>query len=167
MKTYLKYIKISDFDNIELNYLNLPDNVRSHVRSKKNELHFKQSVIAWSLLFLLGKNLYNIDNFEIMFSENGKPSVVGNSFYFSISHSSDYVAVTLSKCSVAVDIQEIKRKKDYDYLCKLEVSAKLQDKSIFKCREEDIKGINYYNFNNIKKYVLLVGSYEKLEIEVL
>jgi lipid-A-disaccharide synthase-like uncharacterized protein len=83
MKTYLKYIKIDSIQNIELSYLNLPSNIRKHIRTKKNDLHFKQSVVAWSLIYKLAEELFNINNFVVQFSENGKPSVIDNSFYFS------------------------------------------------------------------------------------
>lgn len=167
MKTYLTYIKIDQVNRIELSYLNLPANIREHIRQKKNELHFKQSVIAWSIVYNLGKKLFGLERFDVSFSENGKPSVVDDLFYFSISHSKDYVVVVFSSCDVAVDIEEISKKRDYDYLCRLEVSAKLKDKSIFKCTEEDIDGINYYDLDLIKKYKLIVGSFKQLKIEVL
>lgn len=167
MKTYLKYIKLESVQNIELSYLNLPTNIREHIRTKKNELHFKQSVVAWSLVYEIGKKLFNLEQFDVQFSENGKPKVVDNLFYFSISHSNDYVAVVFSSVNVSVDVQETKRNRDYDYLCRLEVSAKLQDKSIFSCKEEDLNGINFYDFKLIKKYKLIVGSFEKLEIDVI
>lgn len=167
MKAYLKYIKIDSVKNPELSYLHLPNNIREHIRIKKNELHFRQSVVAWSLVYELAKKLFNFEQFEINFSSNGKPSVVEQQFYFSISHSNEYVAVVMSMGEIAVDVQEIKKKRDYDHLCRLEVSAKLLDKSIFSCRDEDMEGINYYSFDLIKKYKLLIGSYDKLEIEVL
>lgn len=167
MKAYLKYIKLESVQNIELSYLNLPNNIREHIRTKKNELHFKQSVVAWSIVCEFGKKLFNLEQFDVQFSENGKPNVVDDLFFFSISHSNDYVAVVFSLDNVSVDVQEIKRNRDYDYLCRLEVSAKLQDKSIFSCKEEDLNGINFYDFNFIKKYKLIVGSYEKLEIDVI
>lgn len=167
MKTYLKYIKLESVQNIELSYLNLPTNIREHIRTKKNELHFKQSVVAWSLVYEIGKKLFNLEQFDVQFSENGKPNVVDNLFYFSISHSNDYVAVVFSSVNVSVDVQETKRNRDYDYLCRLEVSAKLRDKSIFSCKEEDLSGINFYDFKLIKKYKLIVGSFEKLEIDVI
>lgn len=167
MKTYLKYIKIDSVQNIELSYLNLPSNVREHIRTKKNELHFKQSVVAWSLLYELGRKLYQIDDFKIVFSDNGKPSVDDGLFKFSISHSDEYVVLVLSSCNVAVDVQNTKKDRDYDYLCRLEVSAKLKDKSIFKCDEQDLEGINYYDLKLIKKYKLIVGSFEELDIEIL
>ena len=167
MKTYLKYIKIDSVQNIELSYLNLPSNIREHIRTKKNELHFKQSVIAWSLVYKLADELFNISNFVVQFSENGKPIVPDNSFYFSISHSKDYVVVVLSTDEVGVDVEELKKTRDLDYLCRLEVSAKLKDKSIFSCKEDDLEGINFYDLDLIKKYKLIVGSYKKLDIEVL
>jgi phosphopantetheinyl transferase len=167
MKAYLKYLNINDIQNIELSYLNLPTDIRKHVRSKYNDLHFKQSVIAWSLFFELVKKHLAVDNIEIEFSENGKPFVKDNLFYFSISHSSNYVAIVISSVNIGVDVQEMKRNRDYDYLCKLEVAAKLKDQSIFKCKEEDTLGIFYYNFDLIQNFKLLVGSYSKLEIEVL
>lgn len=167
MKTYLKYLKIDSIQNIELSYLNLPSNIREHIRTKKNELHFKQSVVAWSLVYELAKQIFNIEDFVVLFSDNGKPYVSDNTFYFSISHSNEYVAVIISHDEIAVDVQELKKNRDYDYLCRLEVSAKLQDKSIFSCKEDDLEGINFYDLDLIKKYKLIVGSYKKLDIEVL
>lgn len=167
MKAYIKYLKIDEINNIELAYLNLPSDIRKHVRLKKNELHFRQSVVAWNIVLEYGKKIFNLDEINFSFSENGKPFVTNGLFNFSISHSDEYVAVVLSNTNVGIDIQNMKKNRDYDYLCKLEVSAKLQDKSIFSCSESDIVGVKYYTFDFIKKYMLVVGSLEQLDIVVL
>ena len=155
---------IKDYRDELLNSLTNEQIQKAHKYKKEDD--YKRSVLS---SYLLNYVLYfhQVKNKNIIYNFYNKPYLESKEIFFNISHSKDYVAVVLSNDEVGVDVEELKKTRDLDYLCRLEVSAKLKDKSIFSCKEDDLEGINFYDLDLIKKYKLIVGSYKKLDIEVL
>ncbi len=87
VEPYIHIVK--KFVNIDINYKSV------------------QTVIGWFVLIQL--LLKKMDKNDIIFSKNiyGKPYLIGNKFYFNISHSKQKVAVALYSEEVGVDIEKI------------------------------------------------------------
>ena len=164
--TYLLYKDIRKINDFKERLETLPEDIKKHVCLKKHELHLKQSITGWSELYKLVKQVYNKESFEVVFNELGKPSVKDNSFYFSISHSSNFVVIVISDNDVAVDVEYIKKEKDYLFWCKKEVAAKLKGKSVFS--DVVMDDLKYLVFDNlIPNYMLVVGTYKESKIDIL
>ena len=101
------------------------------------------------------KDLYNINNFNLYYTKNGKP-YLDNDIYISISHSEDIVIVVLDIVPVGVDIQFYK-----------EVNSSFKDilgitsnnnkeiidifskkETVLKLNGDIFKNINNYNLND-------------------
>ena len=68
----------------------------------------KYSKIEYKLIKKGLKKFYNINSFDIYYSENGKPYLKDLDINISISHDENLVCVLLSKKNVGVDLQYIK-----------------------------------------------------------
>lgn len=65
-----------------------------------------RTYISFVLLKKLAKHYgYDLDNLEINRDKNGKPYLVNNEFFFSISHCCDMVAVAIDENPIGVDIE--------------------------------------------------------------
>lgn len=70
------------------------------VKIKNNYVSQKEQIIREILL-----KEYNIINYEIKYTENGKPYIDGNEVYFSISHDKDLLLIVFDERPVGADIQ--------------------------------------------------------------
>jgi phosphopantetheinyl transferase (holo-ACP synthase) len=70
--------------------------------------HFQKKTQHLAGRYLLLELAKDISIKNILLSTTGKPFLTDNSYFFSISHSADYVAVIIStKSNVAIDIQDV------------------------------------------------------------
>lgn len=78
---------------------------RNYVNTITDVKRKTQSVAVWKLLEYAVKLNFPNQKFDYK-SENNVFSTVGNHFYFSITHSNNYVAVAISNSSIGVDVEE-------------------------------------------------------------
>ena len=104
----------SDFEKLsekELSEIieNLPQSVKERAERYKKEEDRKKSFICYNLLKEALEKDYGIVNFELHFSEQGKPYIKGrNDIFFNISHSKKCCVCVISDKEIGVDIEEIK-----------------------------------------------------------
>ncbi|MBQ7466878.1 MAG: hypothetical protein IJS74_02270 [Clostridia bacterium] len=102
------YYSIKKIDNkLKFDEKQFSSIVAEHIKRYKNKQAFNQSFQAWLLLdFVVQKILKkSLKEFKIEFSKRGKP--VCKDFYFSISHTEEYVAVALSQKECGIDIEKV------------------------------------------------------------
>lgn len=93
----------------------IPEAILSHCKKYQNENDLQASLLGWNIvLMLLNHQKIDVDKISISYNEYGKP-FLGNHF-FSISHSGSIVAVALSSSEVGIDLEMIRRDRDYDAL---------------------------------------------------
>lgn len=170
------YYSLRKFKDLE--YVNLPSNIVSHLEKYHLKKQKDISTYAWISLGklmekVIGKNILN----QVFFSNNGKPLL--KDFYVSISHEEEYVLVSLSKINHGVDIEKIKEnynekaitkfhdiviknKEDFFlYWTRRETIIKVEDISLFS-------KVNFldYNFNSFieNDYMISIGSKEEEEL---
>ena len=109
-------MKIYTIDIRNFNY-KLPDDVFYNQINKYNEkLHQTQHIVAWSFLYKLLKEEYNITDFTIYYNEYNKPYL--KDIYFNISHSLNMVAIIISNEECGIDIECLNEMKNKDALKK-------------------------------------------------
>ena len=87
------------------------------IESTANEKLKAQKFYAWKTLEFAVKHGLNLSPKKIDFRKNENGKWVCNEFYFSLSHSENFVAVAISNSPIGVDIQ-IKKDIDYNSLSK-------------------------------------------------
>lgn len=150
--TFLKFNGINDDKLIDDIYKNLPLYIKERIDSVNSKKRKRETLFSWYLikktLFALG---YDINDFEFLTSDNGKPCVKGNAFYFNISHSHGICACVVSSCECGIDIECVK---DYP--------KKVSDAYFFENEKELIK--NSHNKNDtFYKIWTLKESYIKMK----
>lgn len=80
---------------------NLPFNIVGHCNQYKDTYTRQSSIYAWMCL-----SKY-IDLSKVKFTNNGKPYIIGNKKYFSLSHSFDKVAIAICNKPIGIDIEKI------------------------------------------------------------
>lgn len=78
---------------------NLPNHIVQHCYQYKEKQLRKTSLFAWIAL-----SKY-IDLTKVTFSKNGKPYLVGNKKYFSLSHSFNLVAIAIDNKPIGIDLE--------------------------------------------------------------
>ena len=101
------------------------------------------------------KEFYNIDSFNLYYTNNGKP-YLDNDIYISISHSEDIVVVVLDIVPVGVDVQfykeitssfkEVLGINTNDMKETIDIFSKKE--AILKLNGDVFKNINNYNIND-------------------
>lgn len=125
---------------------------------KKISTRFRKYVLSnerrTSAYFFLSRILfkhYSYDLIDISFSENRRPFIVGNPFYFSISYSEEQIMIVISDKNVACDIESIKRvEKGIKKLLNLDNLSDLEFLIKFSQQEALIK-LNFDALKNLKK----------------
>lgn len=138
---------------------------------KNNYQEQKENLIKEILL-----KEYNISNYKIDFTENGKPFIVGNEIYLSISNDNGLLVLVFDRVPVGVDIQFYKKiNSNMKKVLNLEINDSKEIIDNFSAREAIIKlegaklsNINDYNIcdydvNFIKndKYVVSIAHYKE------
>ena len=134
----------------------------------------KYSKLEYSLIKDGLKRLYNIDNFKVLYTDNGKPYLEDLDIYISISHSEDYVCVCFSEEKIGIDIQHFKEVKDNlkKYLnidkslsnkdtiieiSKREAAIKLEGLRLMNINDINFENYNYKIYSN-KRFVIVVAT---------
>lgn len=127
-----EYLDIRRYTNSEYlaAYQNLDDAKRARVERTRQRKDRLRTVLADDLARrMLGKAIGCApEAVRFVYAENGKPSVAGGGYEFSISHSDDIVAVAIHEGPVGIDVEHIR-----------EVSPRLAKK--YYCADE-----NFYVF---------------------
>ena len=97
-------IKTSEINEIDQNILK-----EFQKKEISNQETLKTHCFTYLMLDKILKNVYKIDNCEIIF-ENKKPKLKSNEKHFSISHSKEYIAIAFSDFNCGVDIEKIKNR---------------------------------------------------------
>ena len=82
---------------------------RYRKRDISNEKKLKIHCLAYLMLDRILKNIYKIENRNIVF-ENGKPFLENKNKHFSISHSGEYIAICISDNICGIDIEQNKKR---------------------------------------------------------
>lgn len=104
----------SDFENLsekELSEIieNLPQSVKERAGRYKKEDDRKKSFICYNLLKTALEKDYGINDFELFFSEKGKPYIKDrNDIFFNISHSKRCCVCVVSDKEIGVDAEDIR-----------------------------------------------------------
>ena len=111
---HYKFSKLSDFSNhtLEFVYNKLSKSQKQYIDSLNPNSKI-QSLSARALLDIFLMN--HMDNFDVSyldFDSEGKPYLIGSSFFISVSHSHEFVACALSDTPVGIDIERVREVKD-------------------------------------------------------
>ena len=148
-------IKVLIFNRLPLHidFTNIPDNayVREHIEGIKNSEYKAASSAAYSLLFQMLSDYFNMtaDNIVIRQNEHGKPIIVGKNVHFNISHSKNSVVCALSDSEIGVDIEYI---------------GEIRDSVLRKCfTKKEVKRVqtnaDFYKYWTLKEsYLKAVGT---------
>jgi phosphopantetheinyl transferase len=111
MEIYIIEINKFQYDSTVIK--DLPLNIQEHIKSKKNENSYKESLVAWSTLnnIFRQKNVY----LNVFFTDNGKPLFLDNSWYFNITHSHNIIALGISKNALGIDVEKVDNNKNIDF----------------------------------------------------
>ena len=107
MKIYFANIKDFDETFFENAFRFIPPEKKDAICRFKNERAKKESLLGW-YLFSLGAKENGNENFELCFSEKGKPYIKNSAFHFNISHSDSVVCCVFAKSEVGIDIEKPK-----------------------------------------------------------
>ena len=124
-------IKTSEIDNFTEEFL---------LNFQKKEISNKKTLmthcLAYAMLDSILREKYSIENREIVF-KTAKPSLKNKEKYFSLSHSSERIAIAFSDFDCGIDIEKIKPR-DFDA-----ISARMN----FKC--DNLEGF-YHEWTNFE-----------------
>ncbi len=105
---YSDFEKLSDKELSEI-IENMPHSVIERAGRYKKEEDRKKSFICYNLLKKALENDYGIVNFELHFSEQGKPYLKDrNDIFFNISHSKKCCVCVISDKEIGVDAEDIR-----------------------------------------------------------
>lgn len=109
MKVYIQDIR--NYEGI------LPNNIFvDQIKDFKNELLNKQNHTAWTMLYNILKEEYNIKDFNVYYKATSKPYL--KDIYFNISHSLNLVAIVISNEECGIDIECINQTKNIERIKK-------------------------------------------------
>lgn len=115
----------------------LPIPILKHCNQYKDEGVKHASKFAWLTL-----NKY-IDLKKVKFNPNGKPYLVGNKKYFSLSHSFDKVAIAIDSKPIGIDIETILPLQIVNMLAK-RLLNKQQLTQFFKAKDRSVWFTKYW-----------------------
>lgn len=105
---YSDFEKLSEKEFSEI-IESMPQSVKERAGRYKKEEDRKKSFLCYNLLKTALENDYGINDFELLFSEKGKPYLKDrNDIFFSISHSKKCCVCVVSDRVIGVDAEEIK-----------------------------------------------------------
>lgn len=102
MKIYIKDIRDC--------HAQIPDGVFSDIIAKCQGEMELQSYAAWSTLYSILKNEYQINDFDLSYNKYQKPYI--KDIYFNISHSHNMIAIIISNEECGIDIEYLNPNKD-------------------------------------------------------
>lgn len=168
MKNILFYINISDISQYDFDsLLNVsPRFKREKILKMRNQLSKYQSLAA---SLILGYSLKyfnkNIDDFEIVYNQFGKPFITDLGISFNISHSKEYVICFISDCEVGCDIQYIDLEKKISGISK-RFYSKNDNKLIDSFDNQKDKSISFYRIWAGKEaYIKALGKGLSIELD--
>lgn len=88
----------------------------NQIKQIENEQLSKQNRVAWTMLYHILKEEYNIKDFNVYYKGNNKPYI--KNIYFNISHSLNMVAIVISSEECGIDIECINQMKNIERIKK-------------------------------------------------
>lgn len=160
----------NDYDNFsaEIFLKFLPKNRQEKFNRLKRKIDRENCVVAYLLLrFALKEN--EIENFEIVIGENGKPFLKSGEMFFNISHCAEGAAVVIDTVPVGIDVQEIggfnekvaKRFFDENENKKINASPDKAEtftriwtlkESAIKCEGKSLANLDEFSFGNYERF---------------
>lgn len=109
MKIYVKDIRdCNDY---------IPDGIfRKEINKYENSKLKEENYAAWSTLYAILKNEYQVSDFNVRYNQYQKPYI--KDLYFNISHSNKMIAIIISNEECGIDIEYINSQKDISNLKK-------------------------------------------------
>ena len=124
----------------------IPDNVMSHINKYKQEKDRMRSSVAYSLI----DKAIDLRKHSLIFSDTGCPIIEDGSYFVSVSHSGDLVAVAVSSTSpVGVDVERIVSRRSLDSIARRSMDP--SEYEIFISSEEEKKLSLFYKYWTIKE----------------
>lgn len=130
------------------------------IRKIKESIRNQEQEIISEVL----KNEYGINNYNLFYSDNGKP-YLDNNIFISISHSNDLLAMVFDDKNVGIDIEfyrdiprslysylkldnSLTSKEVIDNFSKREAIIKLEGMTLSDINKVDIKKYNFKSYSN-------------------
>jgi len=104
----------SDLESVDIELVNriiriLPDGFKERVERYKQINDRRRSAISYAMLVYMLKKYFGIKQFDVGFSEYGKPYLKNApNVHFNISHSKNACICAVSECEIGADIQNIR-----------------------------------------------------------
>ena len=143
------------------------------VNVPKDFIKSKYSKLEYYLIKIGLEKYYNVNIFNIVYTDNGKPYLKDLDIYISISHSEDLVCVSFNNKEVGVDLQHFKEVKDnlkkyinideslssketIIEISKREAAIKLEGLRLMNINELDLNKYDFEIFSNIIFVIVVV-----------
>ena len=69
------------------------------------KLYIEKNISSQEFLSKILKENYNIDKYELIYNEYGKPFLKDNNLFFNISHDNNLVVIAISDKNIGIDIE--------------------------------------------------------------
>lgn len=69
------------------------------------KLYIEKNISSQDFLSKILKENYNIDKYELIYNEYGKPFLKDNNLFFNISHDNNLVVIAISDKNIGIDIE--------------------------------------------------------------
>lgn len=69
------------------------------------KLYIEENISSQDFLSKILKEDYNIDKYELIYNEYGKPFLKDNNLFFNISHDNNLVVIAISDKNIGIDIE--------------------------------------------------------------
>lgn len=161
METKVYYASTDSIDKNLDAYINmLPDNLKGRIQ-KISDLNAKVCSLGGALLLDIAAKEFGEDISKVVYNPKGKPYIPESDFYFSISHTDGYAAISFGKTPSGCDIQikkDVNFKIAQRFFSEKEYASISDSDDFFKiwCRKESaykISGVNYCTELNEQRYV--------------
>lgn len=153
---YAKIKPLRKEERYQLYYNYLPNFRQKKVDGYTKEEDKLRSVAAFSLLLkLLNDNHITYQDEDFKVDKNGKPYLENSKIYFNISHGGDYVIAAISDHLIGVDVENIKRNKNYKELAEKVFNAE----EINEFHHAMNKRVFFYQIWTLKEsYIKCIGE---------
>ena len=105
------------------------------------KLYIEKNISSQDFLSKILKENYNIDKYELIYNEYGKPFLKDNKLFFNISHDNNLMVIAISDKNIGIDIEYLTYnrfvlKKCFNEKEQHKVNNKVnKEKEFTKCRE--------------------------------
>ncbi|APC97704.1 4'-phosphopantetheinyl transferase family protein [Francisella frigiditurris] len=107
-EVYSFILKIDDFslENLQLN-------IKKHIPGFNDGMR-SQKIFSQLVRYHVFYNFFSIQNLKFGELESGKPTLINKELEFSISHTSEYIIMSVAKDEIGVDIEQVRDKRNLE-----------------------------------------------------